>query len=119
MPGIALSEEDFKDWRICWRVNSAFSIEFENQDITTCIKCGAQIPQDTLPYRSSFISQAVESSCSHLLVGSLCSGCDMDMVFRITYGKETCFTKDCDEVLSVDKSLLPTALVKFPKLLDE
>jgi hypothetical protein len=43
----------------------------------------------------------------------------MDMVFRITYGKETCFTKDCDEVLSVDKSLLPTALVKFPKLLDE
>ena len=119
MPIVALSDEDFKDWRICWRVNTAFSIECDTQDPATCIKCGAQIPRDTLPYRSSFISQAVESSCSHLLAGWLCSDCDMDMVFKITYGKETCFTNGCDEVLSVDKSLLPTALAKFPKLLAE
>ena len=119
MPGVALSDDDFKDWRICWRVNSAFSAEFDNQLVTTCIKCGTEIPPSALPYRSSFVSHAVDSSCSHIPAGSLCSDCDIDMVYRITRGEETCFTRGCDEVLSVDRSLISTALSKLPKLLAE
>lgn len=117
MPGKALSEEDFKDWRVCWRVNAAFSTAFDNQEVTTCIKCGAQIPPDTLPYRSSFVSRAVESSCPHIRAGSLCSDCDMDMVFKITRGEERCFNEGCDEVLNVDSSVISTALSTLPKLL--
>lgn len=119
MPSMAISDEDFKDWRVCWRVNSAFSTEFDNQQVTTCTKCSAEIPAGTLPYRSSFISHAVESSCSHLRAGSLCSDCDIDMVFRITREEETCFNEGCDEILSIDKSLISTALSRLPKLLAE
>jgi hypothetical protein len=116
---MALSPEDFKIWRVCWRVNSAFAAEFDNEQATTCIKCGGEIPSGDLPYRSLFVSQAVESSCLHQRAGSLCSGCDIDMVFKITRGEETCFNEGCDEVLRVDKSLVLTALSKLPKLLDE
>jgi hypothetical protein len=119
MPSRALSNEDFEDWRVCWRVNSAFATEFDNQQAAKCIKCGADIPPDTLPYRSLFVSHAVESPCSHLRDGSLCSDCDVDMVFRISRGEETCFHNGCDEVLSVDKAVISTALSKLPKLLAE
>jgi hypothetical protein len=119
MPSTALSNEEIKDWRVCWRVNSAFSTAFDNQQVTTCIKCSAEIPANTLPHRSSFVSRAVESPCSHIRDGSLCSDCDMDMVFRITRGDEICFNQGCDEVLSVDQSLISTALSKLPKLLAE
>ena len=83
------------------------------------MKCGREIPSGDLPYRSSFVSRVVESSCSHQRAGSLCSDCDMDMVFRIIRREEACFNRRCNEVLRVDKSLLVTALSKFPKLLDE
>jgi hypothetical protein len=119
MPGTVLSDEEFADWRVCWRVNSAFSTVFDNQRVTRCMKCGAEIPPGTLPHRSSFVSRVVESSCPHERAGSLCSDCDMDMVFRITRGDETCFKHGCTEVLSVDTSLISTALSKFPKLLAE
>jgi predicted nucleic acid-binding Zn ribbon protein len=119
MPPRALSDEDFKDWRVCWKVNVAFSTLFDNQEITTCMKCGAEIPPDTLPHRSSFVSRVVESSCSHVGAGSLCSDCDVDMVFNITRGEETCFDHGCDEILSVDRSLISTALLKLPQLLAE
>jgi hypothetical protein len=119
MPGKELSEEEFKDWRICWRVNAAFSTAFDNEQVTTCIKCGAQIPPRTLPYRSSFVSRAVESSCLHIRAGSLCSDCDMDMVFKITRGEEKCFAQGCEEVLNVNGSVILAALSTFPKLLAE
>lgn len=119
MSSTALSNDDFQDWRVCWRVNTAFSTEFDNQQVTKCIKCAAEIPPDTLLYRSLFVSQAVESPCSHLRDGSLCSGCDVDMVFKITRGEETCFHNGCDEVLSVDKDTISSALSNLPKLLAE
>lgn len=114
-----LSNQDLEEWRICWRVNSAFSTKFDGQNVMTCIRCAAEILPGTHLYRSSFVSQAVESSCSHLRAGWLCNDCDMDMVFRITRGEEICFSKGCDEILSVDKSMITATLSKLPKLLAE
>src|SRR2546423_2850958 len=114
-----LSEDDFNDWRICWRINAAFSAAFVNDQATTCIKCSAQIAPDTLPYRSSFVSSAVGSSCAHIRSGSLCSDCDMDMVFKVTRGEEKCFSQGCDAILNVESSVVSAALSNVPKLLAE
>lgn len=107
------------DWKICWRVNSAFSSEFDNQRKTSCMKCRYPILPNTLKYRSVFIPRVVVSSCTHTRSGSLCSGCDVDMVFRISRGEEKCFTDECNEVLQVDDQKLRKALAGFPKLFEE
>ena len=120
MPGAALSTEDFDVWRVCWRVNSAFSTQATETDyerVTYCVKCGAEIPPNALQYRSSFVSTTVKSSCRHSRIGSLCSDCDTDIVFKITRGEEKCFVESCDEILYVDTSQVSHFLSKLPKLL--
>lgn len=114
-----ISEDHFRVWRICWRVSSAFTSEFDNQRATSCMKCDAIIPPDTLKYRPMFIPRVVVSSCSHTRSGSLCSRCDADMLFKISRGEEKCFTKGCNEYLQVDVQKIAKALAGFPTLLKE
>lgn len=114
-----ISEDSFRIWRICWRVSSAFTSEFDNQRATSCMKCDAIIPPNTLKYRPVFIPRVVVSSCSHTRFGSLCSKCDTDMVFKISLGEEKCFTEGCNKDLQVDVQKITEALAGFPKLLKE
>ena len=107
MPDATLSDEEFKAWRVCWRVNSAFSTkaaQIEYERVTWCVKCGAEIAPNTLEYRSSFVSQVVKSSCRHSRVGTLCTECDTDIVFKISCRGEKCFVDSCDQLLYVDTS---------------
>lgn len=83
------------------------------------MKCAATIPPNTLKYRPVFIPRVVVSSCSHKRSGSLCSRCDVDMVFKISRGEERCFADGCNEVLQVDVEKIEKALAGFPTLLEE
>jgi hypothetical protein len=114
-----MSVDDFADWQVCWRVNNAFSAEFDPEQAAWCVKCGDEIPSKSLRYRSLFVYRAVICSCSHSRVGSLCGTCDIDMVYKITRGEEKCFVEGCDEVLRVDSSRVSNSLSSIPKLRDE
>ena len=114
-----LSDEDFNAWRVCWRVNAAFSTkasQFDHGRSTWCLKCGKTIAPNTFEYRSSFVSRVVESSCQHLRIGDLCSECDTDIVFKITRLGEKCFVKGCDQTLHVDTAQVSSILRGLPKL---
>jgi hypothetical protein len=119
LPNGHLTHEEFENWIICYRVTTAFAAEFIGNHRETCIKCSNEIPLDSLRYRSTFVARAVLSSCRHLRLGSLCSKCEMDIVFRITRGEEKCFNEGCDAILQVDESAVKLSLATFPLLLSQ
>jgi hypothetical protein len=116
---MSLTEEEFNDWTICWRVNAAFTTEFDTRHATWCAKCANLIPAGTLQFRSLFVIKGVTSPCSHEVQGSLCSNCDEDIIFRICRGEEKCFTEGCSEMLQVDEPSVKACLSGFPELLQE
>jgi hypothetical protein len=122
MPDAPLSDEEFKAWRVCWRVNSAFSTKAAQTvygRVTWCVKCGTEIAPNTLEYQSSFVSRVAKSSCRHSRVGTLCTECDTDIVFKISCREEKCFVESCDQVLYVDTSQASSYLSGLPKLTAE
>ena len=101
-------------WKTCWAVNSAFTVKPKNGRFLACVICKNKLCTDR--YYSSFLADAIEWPCGHMLSGYLCTKCDDALVLSISIGEGRCPRLDCNATLGVNFDVIEVRLRAFPEL---
>jgi hypothetical protein len=115
-PMEASSDDSFNLWSLCWEINSCFLVKIDRT--SQCLKCGKEVSISS-PWRSDFVRSAVASYCSHTREGFLCGSCDQETLYRITQAVEKCFSKGCEEALTVQEDVVKQRLGQDTALLEK
>ena len=103
-------------WKTCWAVNSAFTVKPKNGRFLACVICKNKLCTDS--YYSSFLADAIEWPCGHMLSGYLCTKCDDALVLSVSKGEGRCPRRDCDATLGVNFEVVKGRLRAFPQLFE-
>ena len=105
-------------WKTCWAVNSAFAVKPKNGWFFSpaCVICKNKLYLDR--YYSSFLADAIEWPCGHMLSGYLCTKCDEGLVLSVSKGEARCQRRDCNETLGVNFEVIEARLRASPQLFE-
>ena len=104
--------QDKEAWQICWAINSVFAVKPKNGRFLACVKCKSKLYPEK--WYSSFLADAVEWPCGHMLSGYLCTNCDEETVLSISKGQATCQNRNCNAILGVNFEVVEARLRVFP-----